>query len=380
MNTGAHDFRARRGGRRARAAESQLTHSVTSPAPREAWWRLYRVDPEALSSHSPDWVDSLCEYGRYEDASRFYEFDNGQRMLLPLVRHGHLPAAVTHHFSYPLGWSVGGVIAERPVQPDELRAVLEDLSHTPFLTLSMLPNPRQGGLWDAALAPFGPSGGAVRVPTLAIPRRAHIVDLGMGYERLHDELFTKKTRAGIRRAVQSGVTVEWDTSGALLPEFHELRQRSIERWARQQNEPLRLAHYRAERQEPLRKLEHLARSLKGKFRVYVARHQGVAVAASTVVIDRNSDELLGVMDKELSAPVCANDLLQAVTLEHACQAGCSFTHLGESGFSPGISHFKERFGARAYDYHEYRFERLPVSRVDLGLRTVVKRLIGFRDV
>jgi hypothetical protein len=380
MKTGMPGHLVKRDRREARVMENRLAFSVTSPAPREAWWHLYRTDPEALPSQSPAWVDCMHDYGGYEDASRYYEFSNGQRLLLPLVRRNNLPPAFSFHSSFPLGWSVGGVIAERPACPEELRAVLEDLGRAPGLAVSMLPNPRQGSLWGAAQPPRERDGGRVRAPALAIPRRAHVIELTGSYEQIYGELFSKSTRGGIRRALRAGVTVEYDTSGALLPELYELRRRSVERWAQQQNEPRRLALYRAERLEPLRKLEHLARSLEGKFRVYVARHQGVAVAASTVVIDRNSDELLGVMDKELAGPVNANDLLQATTIEHAYLAGCRFTHLGESGSSPGISHFKERFGARAYDYHEYRFERLPVSRIDLGLRRVVKRLIGFRDV
>lgn len=380
MKGGLQEYLSGYGSRGAHVAEGRLTWSVTSPAPRKAWWHLYRTDPEALPSHSPAWMDCICGYGGYGDASRFYEFNNGQRLLLPLVRRNNLPAAFALHSSFPLGWSAGGVIAERPIRPEELRAVLTDLDRARYLTLVMLPSPQQGTLWDAAQSARELSGSRTRVASLIIPRRAHIIDLTGGYERLHRELFSKSTREGIRRALRAGVTVEYDTSGALLPEFYELRRRSVERWAKQQNEPRWLARYRAERLEPLRKLEHLAQSLKGKFRVYVARHQGLAVAASTVIIDRNADELLGVMDKERAAPVNANDLLQATTLEHACRAGCSFTHLGESGFSPGIAHFKERFGARAYDYQEYRFERLPISRIDLGLKSAAKRLIGFKDV
>jgi lipid II:glycine glycyltransferase (peptidoglycan interpeptide bridge formation enzyme) len=98
-----------------------------------------------------------------------------------------------------------------------------------------------------------------------------------------------------------------------------------------------------------------------------------------MLIGTNSDEIMGAMDKPLAAPVNANDLLQKAVIEHACRAGCRYHHLGESGESVGLAQFKERFGAQAYPYEEYRLERLPVSRLDMGLRGVVKRAIGFKD-
>ena len=37
-------------------------------------------------------------------------------------------------------------------------------------------------------------------------------------------------------------------------------------------------------------------------------------------------------------------------------------HLGESGASRSLAHFKEKFGARPVPYAEYRLERLPLTR------------------
>jgi len=41
---------------------------------------------------------------------------------------------------------------------------------------------------------------------------------------------------------------------------------------------------------------------------------------------------------------------------------------------------KEKFGAQPVDYAEIRLERLPYSRVDQGIRSVVKKALRFRDV
>jgi hypothetical protein len=74
----------------------------------------------------------------------------------------------------------------------------------------------------------------------------------------------------------------------------------------------------------------------------------------------------------------ASDLLQARTIQDACDAGFRYYYLGESG-SGSLGTFKERFGARPVDCPEYRFERVPISRVQRDIKKVVKIAIGFKD-
>jgi hypothetical protein len=104
------------------------------------------------------------------------------------------------------------------------------------------------------------------------------------------------------------------------------------------------------------------------------------VAAVLLLQGTNVNDARSVMDKELAAPVCANDLLLSLAIEEACRAGCRYYHLGESGDSAGLHHYKSRFGAVPYAYAEYHSERWPITHLDRRLRGLVKRLIGFRDV
>ena len=59
---------------------------VVTPAPRPLWRRLFDADTEALADHSPEWIDAMCDDGRYADASRLYELPDGRRFVLPLTR------------------------------------------------------------------------------------------------------------------------------------------------------------------------------------------------------------------------------------------------------------------------------------------------------
>src|SRR5690606_38818046 len=113
--------------------------------------------------------------------------------------------------------------------------------------------------------------------------------------------------------------------------FYELYEKSVARWAKQQNEPLWLARWRAQRRDSMQKFLTIARTMKDACRVWVARHNGVPVAASIVLQHHNVNDSRGVMDKELAADIYANDLLLKMTIEHACNNGCRYYHLGESG-------------------------------------------------
>ncbi len=345
-------------------------YQVTSPAPREAWRELFQNDPEALPTQSPEWLDCICAFGGYRDASRLYEFANGQQLLLPAVRRKGLPKRMSVQASWPHAWGTGGVVTKRPLEPGEVAEVFGDLANQPFLSMSIVPNPRQGELWRAAQ----PKG------CIDVPRRAHVLDLEGGFDHVWQKSFASKTRNKVRRAEKSGLVVECDTTGKLIPVFHELFRRSVDRWAEQQHEPRWLAHQRAEQRDPLRKLEHIARYMGKACSVWVAWQGDRPAAACLVMYGGNADYMMGAMDKELAAPTNANDLLQKHAIEEACRLGCRYYHMGESGDSAGIAGFKERLGAQSYLYTEYKLERLPLSRIDSGLRSIVKRAIGFKDV
>ncbi len=356
--------------RNAHRLAGSRSYQVTSPAPREVWRRLLEHDPEALPSQSPDWLDCICTYQGYRDASRLYTLADGQQLLLPVVKRKYVPDFASVQASLPHAWGTGGVLTQQPLGPEELAAVFEDLASQPFLSMGIVPNPRQGKLWRVAQ----PEG------CVSISRRAHVLDLEGGFNHVWQKRFAAKTRNKVRQAERSGLVVECDTSGRLIPVFYELFRRSVDRWAEQQHEPRWLARQRAEKRDPLSKLVHIARHLGEVCRVWVAWRGDRPAAAILVMVGHNADYMMGAMDKELAAPTNANDLLQKNAIEDACRAGCRFYHMGESGESAGIAAFKERFGARAYPYDEYRLERLPLNRIDRSLRGLVKRAIGFRDV
>ena len=334
---------------------------------RAHWEAVWRSDPDALPTQQPRWMDALCSGGSWIDATRSYRAADGRCIVVPLARRR---GAGSHgvEASMPAHWGFGGIVAEGGVTPDDLRIALDDLTARAVLRQSIRPNPRHGRLYRAA-AP---------ARALQIPRRAHVLDLSGGVDVVWKG-FSESRRRAVRKAERSGVEIEHDTSGRLLAEFFELYACSEARWAAQQHEPAALARFRTRFRDTLAKWQRIARHLDGGCHQWVARHAGHAVASIIVLSGVNAHYTRGAMDKARAGPLRANDLLMWHAIRAACGSGAGAFHLGESGGSASLAHYKERFGAQPVDYPELRLERLPITRADHLARTVVKRAIGFHE-
>ena len=344
--------------------------SIISPAPRDAWEDLVKSDPQTLTCQTSAWTDCLCSSGGYQDASRLYHLPDGRRLLLPLVRQRGWPAFLATQASFPNSWGIGGPLVSDQLTANDVTLIMADLAAQPVLRTIIRPNPLLGDVWATAHMP--------RV--MAEPRRAHVLDLEGGFDRVWEKRFNHRTRTKVRQAERAGLTIECDTSGRLASVFYELFLQSVDRWAQKQHEPRYLAHWRAQRRDPLEKIQAIAQGQGNACRIWAAWLDGQPVAAIMVLLGKNAHCTRGAMNKCLTSQTRANELLHRLAIEEACQAGCRYYHLGETGQSRSLAQYKEGLGAVPYAYAEYRVEWLPVTRVDRLLRRGVKRLIGFKDV
>ena len=93
----------------------------------------------------------------------------------------------------------------------------------------------------------------------------------------------------------------------------------------------------------------------------------------------NANYTRGVMDRDLAAPTRANDLLHKLAIEEACQAGCRYYHMGETGNLESLAKFKSRFGAEEVCYNEFYLDNWHLYQSKEKLKGVVKKLIRFKD-
>lgn len=345
--------------------------AVTSPVPRPVWESLVHSDPDALVTQSLAWRDAVFADGRYQDVSRLYEFASGEQVAVPLARPRWLPPWAAMAASWPRDWGVGGPIcADGSISTAQAAAVLADLA--PHRTRAVEVQLRQGAdrAWLSEARHFQVEEGA-----------CHVLDLAGGFSGIWQHSFRGTARTAIRKAERSGLDVEVDRSGRLIPVFWNLYERSIQRWSTTQHEPLWLTRWRTVRSTPPRMLSAVARQFGADFAIWVARSAGVPVAAIIVLRSGAYTKYWrGAMDKDLATPVRANEFLHRLAIEEACQDGFRFYDMGRSRPGSPLAGFKEKLGATPRSFHTLHAERLPVRPVARFSRDTVKRVIRFQDV
>jgi len=342
-----------------------LKPKIIHPAPRGAWAAIAQQDPHALIFQTPAWTDSLCATGRYQDASRMYETDDGQILILPLVRTTSMADPLGSLASMPDGWGLGGLLSNRPVQPEHVYQVLADLAEVPALRTTIRANPLGGPAWLAAQ-----SAGYQRAA-----RSTHILKLDGGFARIWSERFATATRTNLRKAEKSDLEVECVPGDGKIGLFYQLYERWLERRADERHIPRPMARWLGKRREPLYKFEHVARTLQETCQVWTAYLEDEPIASAILLRYRQHAFFWrGTSLKEQAGPVRANDLLQQRMIEAACQAGCRFYHMGESGGVASLVHYKARFGAEEVPYGLYYRERLPLTATKNWLNRLARRI------
>lgn len=343
---------------------------VTTPAPRETWWELAGQDTAAQVTQTPAWLDCLCATGSYRDASRLYEFEDGRRLVLPLVGRRQRPRWLDEEESWPGGeWGIGGPVFPGGAGETEARAMFDDLARRPANRVGVWFRPGDDDLW-ARSAPAG-----FRVQ----PNTAQVLNLEGGFSTVWERRFHQSVRRGVRRAERSGLDVEVDRTGRLAPAFYQLFEQSIPRWARQDHEPLALARWRRMRIFPPRRLETIASQLGEACTIWMAWRAGEP-AAAIVVLRHGGHDLYwrGAMNRELAHPTRASHLLHRLAIEDACTAGCRQYDMGTSLQGTTLRRFKDSFGTDNFSSPRYYRERLPVRAPKRGLRRAVLRAVRFQ--
>jgi hypothetical protein len=351
------------------AGSDELVRQVTR-ADRAVWEAAVAADPDAIVTQTPRWMDAMEATGRYVDTSLRFVLRDGRELVLPLARRRGPIGSVTGHQGFATGWGIGGLIGSG-LDRIAVQSVMGRLADHGLTRLQIRPNPLHGS-WYQAVVPAG----SRRV--LALPKRAHVIDLREGSAAVWSA-FSKSARRCVRAGERGGLDVLAGNDDALLSDYQMLHERSLVRWAERQHEPALLARLRSGQRDGIEKWRTVARALGPSFTVWVARLRGEPLAAMLLLTGPNAHETRAAFDRERSGPLAPSYLLTWMALERACADGASWYHLGETGTSSSLAAYKERFGAKAYDYADHRVERLPVTHADLLARRVVKRVIGFEE-
>jgi hypothetical protein len=248
-------------------------------------------------------------------------------------------------------------------------AVVADVMRQPTIVIGVRPFPPATEAWDSVVPRH----------VTQTQHMSQSVNLSGGFAAVWKGA-ASTVRSHCRKAERRGVSAERDDTGRLMPVFDALYRTSVERWAKQQHEPLWLARWRARRRDSSEKFHTVAGRLGAACRVWVAWRGGEPIA-STIILSHGEHATMwrAAMDKDAARGTGATELLHQLALEEACASGQRFYHMGESAPGSGLARYKRGFGAVDLHYSGYRFERLPLTATDRCLRRQVKRLVRFHE-
>jgi hypothetical protein len=167
----------------------------------------------------------------------------------------------------------------------------------------------------------------------------------------------------VHKAERSNVTVRVDTTGELLPVYYQIFMSWCARRGRERHLPAWFVQWSNRRRDPLDRFQRIIRHLDGAGRVYIAYHGEQPVAGAIfLVYNGHAIYLRGTNLREEAGPARANDYLQFLMIQDACEAGCRYYHMGTSAGVESLMAFKSGFGAEPTPVNHYSIERLPVAR------------------
>jgi lipid II:glycine glycyltransferase (peptidoglycan interpeptide bridge formation enzyme) len=254
------------------------------------------------------------------------------------------------------------------MRTEDLRLILDDVGRLPFLRQEIRPTAIQAEQW-AKVAPES---------AISVECCSHIIDLNGDFAAVWKDKFNGQARRGVRKAEKAGLEVEHGQASDMLKPYCGLLERSVERWAKDRGEPVILARWRARRTNSFKTLQRNFETMGDACRMWLAYVDEQPAAGIIVLFGQNAHYTRGAMDKVLAGPSRASFLLQKLAIEEACNRGCRYYNMGETGSSHNLARFKKHFGATEYRYPEYRFERLPVSKWETRIRANVKSLMARR--
>ena len=122
----------------------------------------------------------------------------------------------------------------------------------------------------------------------------------------------------------------------------------------------------------------MAGKLGGDCLVQVARQGTRAVAAAISL--HTAGSAIGwrlYADRSVPARYRLTEVLIAESLRHACEAGCQYLEMGESGGKAELASIKSRFGGQPFPLAEYYYERIQLSPARAALQSARKRTEEF---
>jgi hypothetical protein len=294
----------------------------------EASGQRYRFSHRAAAGQA-----LAAAFSEYSFEPHRVAYNDGVSVLVPLVRGARRLPVLTTMFAMPLGLEGTPLVLEGEIGPAHVRALFHALGCGRLLV--------HGGAGGT------PPGGA------AAGEATHVLDLTPGFDAVWSGSFSSKNRNSCRKAEKAGVDIETSTA---VGEYHHLYAAASRAWG--YDEP----------PYPRALLDGLAAS--GHAELWLARLDGAAIAGALLL--RGSHDVLywsGAVDATHRTLAPGNAVIKAA-IESACQRGVAYFDFGASTGLPGVSAFKESFGATEVRYASADLRSTRYRAAALGQRAL----------
>jgi hypothetical protein len=310
----------------------------------DLWWEVAASCPYATFFHSPLWhrLMSATDQDR-RDATVGAVLDNGTRAILPLMEgRGPLKGAFRRRVSTFAG-CYGGVVADGPLQRDDVEALYGAASAGRVGVLRVVENPLRNDHVAPRLRSF---------ETTVSHDFTHMLRLN----RTLDEVvsgFSRGAKSSLRQGRRKGVTVRQAATLGDYRSYFDVYRDTLRRWGD-----------RATSVYPWRLFEvghELARAHPGHLRLWLTEVGERVIGGAWVFYwNRHVDYWHGASYEDYfdRRP---NNVLHVEILRHAIEHGYGYYDLNPSGGHEGVARFKDGFGATRSPIRRWAFTSKALS-------------------
>lgn len=261
-------------------------------------------------------------YPEYTHQPQIAEFDDGARVLLPLIQVQSRLFRVFEAMPLSLNGMPIGIGASATQISAALDAVSADLLNVSSGALAPMPD-------------------AITPAMVRSPGETHVLDLTLRWDEIWKNKFDSKVRNQCRAAIKKGVETFEATTVEDFEAYYEIYVENCARWG-YTSPPYPRALFR--------ELCGLQRQNGAGVQLQLARVESEIIAGVLLFHGRRSVLYWsGGMKREFSS-LCPNNALLETVIRQACEHGIELFDFGASGPLDSVRKFKESFGAVAVEF------------------------------
>lgn len=289
---------------------------IKSPS-REEWVDILNKCPEATFFATPEWIEIVEKTYGYANCTKLFVFEDGQKVLCPLVRTNKVYGIFSQYLSVPFH-NYGGFLSKNLLDKSTIQSIIKKLS------------------WgkDNYILCFHPF---VDNKEFNIVNFTHLLDLRNGYEYISQHIYEPACRNKIRKAEKSNIKIKIADSENDIKKYFAVYLDSLQRWGRTDGYPLNF-------------YLNLFKYSPEKVQIWIAEYEGNVIAGvMNVVFNKYLYNMFSAVMKEYMNLGVVN-LLHDRAGKWACDKKISFYDFGSSNADgkilEGVIEFKESFGAK----------------------------------